>query len=678
MKYDYLFPHIKEQCLVFDLETWAEYSNGQEISINAQHDLYLERATVKWFGAYSYKHNRLYLLRTDRDAQIIRGLLNEHEILIGFNNEEFDYPILKNNGLVDQQKYYTQVDCMQILGKSTFKNRSGYAYKNRGELMGYKFKNNSLRIIAEEMKLEFQKKEIDYHIFKQNNWTPEEEKEIKKYLTDDVLGTKQAFEKLWDFWKPFTEFLDIKYVKDLSWIRNSIASLTYKSACTLMNIEPTYSEKYSEIEEMGGRVIMPKMEEAKGIWYVDFQSLYPHIMCMFNLLAETSREGKYVWTGNDVFKVRGKYDIVKPHILNSQIQYMLKKRIELKQTDKDNPMIYAMKIWLNALYGIIRSSIFEKLHTPNCGWDTCWLGQQIQELTEKMMDEFGFNTIYGDTDSVFLQPKENKYNNREYVIECLQKVVNKIQENAPFKVETFSINIEHYLDYIMFPFSEQSIQDKEGNNIKKGNRLVKERKGRKKNYLYITEKEGKKIVELVGLPIKKGNATALGMKIFTEVLEPEILKNMSAKFSESFIEDTINSYLKKDGIMKLISQEYKVKPFNTYKKESQIQAQISKEYFDGNSGIINLIKNHKIGKVGKATLYCTIEEALENNLTSKDLDLTKLRNELEPFIKTSIVESKHNPIKKDNLPSSDTNEKSKELDITCKFRKMAFKKPTIF
>lgn len=145
-------------------------------------------------------------------------------------------------------------------------------------------------------------------------------------------------------------------------------------------------------------------------------------------------------------------------------------------------------------------------------------------------------------------------------------------------------------------------------------------------------------IELVGLPIKKDNATALGMKIFEEVLTPLILKNNRAKFSKEFIEQTVDEYLDNPKIMKLISREYKVKPYNTYKilkgqtEPTGIYAQISKEYFDGRDGVINLIKNKKLGKVGKGDKYCTVEEALINGLKVKDLSMNKLWNELEVFI----------------------------------------------
>jgi len=683
MKYNYLFKSILDQCLVFDLETYAEDWDGNAININSQFDQYVEMADVRWFGAYSFKHDKIYLLEYKNNIGQIKEILADHSTLIGFNSEEFDFPILKNNNLIDNTKRYLQVDCMQILGRPNFRNKAGYAYKNRGEFMKFKFKKNSLKHMAEVMKFDVQKGEIDYGLFEKRTYTEQEKTDIIKYLKNDILITKQLFESLWDFWKPFTELLSQNFVQDLSWIRNSMASLTYKAACTLMGVEPTYSNSGTPKEEMGGRVIMPKYEEKRNVWMVDFSSLYPHIFCMFNLFAENQEtEVKSGWHGNDVFKVKGYYFDNSQHPLSIQVQAKLKERMDLKKNDPKNPMIEALKNFLNTLYGTVRSSIFEKVHTPNAGWDCCWLGQQMHKLTEDMMSEFGFESIMGDTDSFALLANEEKFNNKEYVKECLEKVIKKIFDNVPFPVDTFNIVIEKYLDYIMFPFMEQEIVDlktrqaiigwKDLNKLfsddygeyekelmdikekykleeilgkkcivekstdkimKKGRSWVKERMGLKKNYVMIYKEDGETKVKLKGLPIKKDGATALGIKIFNEVLKPLMIKKSTAKFSRDFIEKTVEDYLQKPNVMELIAREFKTKPADTYKKESQIQCQISRGYFNGGSGVIKLIKNHKIGNAGKGEKYCTPQEALDNNLTIKDLDLEKLWAELEAFIK---------------------------------------------
>jgi len=660
MKFDSILPNIKSQALVFDVETSAFYQhNGKPIDISSDFVSYVQFAEVKWIGLYSYKTGMGYCYNVKEDRDKIVKLFLEHEILVGFNSEEFDYPIVVNNGLCTERKKYIQVDCMQILGKSNFTNRQGYAYKNRGFLMDYNFKNNKLRTFAQEMKLEVQKGDIDYKIFEKDEWTPEETEEIKKYLKADVMATKGMFDKLWEYWKPFTEMLDEKYVKDLSWLRNSIASLIYKCVCSMMSVEATYSDKVSKKEEMGGNVIEPKYEEAYDVWYVDFASLYPHIACMFNIFAETlPGTDKDTWHGNNLFKVKGYYDISEPHFLASVVKEKLKERTLLKKTDKDNPMIYTIKIFLNGLYGIMRSALFEKVYTENGGWDICWLGQQMQKLVSDMMLEFGFETIAGDTDSLFLTCKDKSKSNEKYVRECLNKIVNKIDMNVPFPVGTFNIDIEKHIKYIKFPMSLEPIQGEDGKNIKKGNRLVKELKAKKKNYLFVYEEDRKTEIELVGLPIKKDSATPLGLKIYNEVLKEQIIKQNHANFDKEYIDGIINEWLKSPEILKLLAVEYKVKPANTYKKESQIHAQISAGYLNGQDGIVFLIKNQKIGKAGKGFKYCTLEEAQEAKLTAKDLDLEKVWNELQPFCRRPLTNDKPCAILKE---SNADDELTKEL-----------------
>jgi hypothetical protein len=245
---------------------------------------------------------------------------------------------------------------------------------------------------------------------------------------------------------------------------------------------------------------------------------------------------------------------------------------------------------------------------------------------------------------------QDKFNNKEYVQECLNKIIATINKNVPFPVETFKIKIEHYLDYIMFPFSEQPVIEKEERDkinegnlegyeekienkknvlykkdtneiVKIGRSWIKKRKGNKKNYLYAYKDDKGMQIELVGLPIIKDNATHLGIKIYKEVLKPFIIKQKSAKFGKEFIEEILNEYLERPEIMKLMAREFKVNPIDSYKeylicpdkskyKPKQIQAQISQYYFDGKSGVIELIKNNKIGKVGIGQKYCSIKKPL--------------------------------------------------------------------
>jgi len=656
-------PNLKKSVLVLDLETSAFWSDGKPVDINTNFDEYVKRGWPKWFGAYSYKHDKVYLDQVKGNEQKIRDLIEEHNVVCGFNNIEFDTPILYNRNLMPQNKRILQVDCMQILGATSFYNRSGASFKNRGQLMGYKMKRNSLKAMAQAMGLPTQKGDIDYKIFQKDGWTPEEKAEIKVYLKADVMATKQMFDKLWDFWKIYSDWISPFNVRNLSWIRSSIASLTYKAACHTLKVEETYGEKVEGKEEMGGRVIEPKYEEARNVWYADFTALYAHLMAMFNLFAELDArvagmfrdktgymgqefQRKMIFGGNEMFKVKGYYDISGQHPLSKDVAEKIAKRIHLKKTDPKNPMVYALKIFLNSLYGAARSPVFEQIHTSNLGWDCAWLGQQMQEYLEKRMKDFGFETIAGDTDSIFIRLKnpverlldfsiENPglmSNEKTYVQYCLNTIVEEIKAHSPFPCDTFGIDIEHgqALDYVMWPFSEQPIKGPDGKNLKneKG-RLIKEWQPKKKNYVYIV---GGKL-HIKGLPIIKDNATKLGVKILNDSLRDKIVSQGSAKFSKEFLSLVLQNALADPENLKLLAVEYKVKPAIAYKKESQIQAQISVGYFNGGAGVISLIKNKKVGKAGKGSKYATVQEILDAGLGIDELDLTKLRNELSPFVR---------------------------------------------
>ena len=652
---------LKKGCLVLDIETSAQYPEGDVIDINTNFEDYVKFAKIKWLGMYSYLLDEYVELNVNAaNQELIKEYIDQHRTIVGFNNEEFDIPIMYNNDLMPEKRFL-QVDCLVILGASTYQRHDGLPFKDRGKLMGYKFKKNSLKMMAEAMELDTQKGDIDYQIFLRNTWSTEETVEIIKYLKGDIKVTKEMFDKLWDFWMPFTEFIDDGNIKRLTWIRSSVASLTYQAACYKMGVECTYGEKSENPpEEMGGNVIDPKYEEATQVWYLDFTSLYPNIDAMFNLFAEMTPNNlemetvgpmgngggeKNIWHGNDLFQVKGYYDISEQHILSKDVVEKIKLRLKLKKEDPTNPLIYTLKIFLNSLYGVLRSPIFEQVHTPNAGWDTCWLGQQIQKYTEERMKQFGFETIAGDTDSIFVKlndkskvphvTTENRFEDEKwYVKDCLATIVKEIKTNVPFPAETFDIDIEHYLEYVMWPFSLQAVVGADGKNLKndKG-RLVKELKGKKKNYLYLYDKNGELTLKIMGLPVIKDNATKLGKQILDETLKPMILKTRQAKFTKSEMKNIMGEWLTKPEAVKGLAREFKVKPFAVYKKESQIQAQISRGYFGDQAGVISLIKNKIVGRAGKTAKYCTYEEAKENKLTMDDLDLTKLKNELEVFIK---------------------------------------------
>lgn len=617
---------LLKDVLIYDIECYSS------ADINQEFKKYVETAKIKWIGFYSYKSEKYYEIPVLGNEELIKNFMDEHRVIVGFNNDEFDDPITKNNNLWPG-RYKISLDIKKILSPEL-------GCKNRGYLMGFNFKKHSLAEMSKTMGAEVEKGDIDYEIFKKDIFTEEEKKEIKKYLKRDIELTKFMFEKAFNFFSPFADFVSEENVKNWSWLSSSEGSLAYKYACNITGVKEEYGEK-GEKTDGGGKVIEPRVEEETDVFYCDVVSLYPHMYIMFSLFSEVPEGTPGAWHGNDIFKVRGYYDFSQQHILSRDMAFKLAERVRLKKEDPKNPLVYAYKIILNSLYGANRSAVFKNLYTDNSGYDCCYLGRQVNDIMENKMTEKGYKIISGDTDSIFVKYL-NGSRTKEEVRKDLEEIGEFIKSHSPFPVDTFKIDIEAKIDYIRFVSDDEK------------------EKTLKKNYFYIYEKDGKKQVKIMGLPIKKENSTLLGPLILEKYIIPRILAEKSGRFEKSWIINIIEEEVKKD--ITLMAQEYSPSAYDSYSGLGRncLSAQISREYLSRKSGKIKLIKNKIIGKVGKKFKYCSIEEANNYKLQYEDLDLTKVFNELSPFCleKLDFKEVKKKNLQKNGFFSSQNSSSS--------------------
>jgi len=284
----------KERCLVFDIETSSFYPDGTPVNIRTQFSDYVKYAVVKWAGAYSYQDNEYYLFNAIDEKEKIRDLFSRHKTFIGVNNLQFDTPIMKNNELCSN--YLQELDMQVILGNNVtrgHKDRASYMRIDLKDVIidGKKYGANSLMSMAYHFGLDTLKGDIDYKIFHKNSWNDEETKDIKKYLYQDVKITKELFDRAFDFWLTFADFVTTEEVNKWKWLNTSIASMTYCSACKIYGVTPTFGDR-GEDEEMGGRAVNPAREETYGAYYEDEASKYPHTFAEFNLFSEVDVSNK--------------------------------------------------------------------------------------------------------------------------------------------------------------------------------------------------------------------------------------------------------------------------------------------------------------------------------------------------------------------------------------------------
>jgi len=94
---------------------------------------------IKWIGMYSYLTEKYYEIKYLGNEDLIKEFIAKHKIIVGFNNLDFDDPIMCNNNAFPEKGYRNSVDIMKILGTGVG------SFKNRGKLMDYKFKETVLK-----------------------------------------------------------------------------------------------------------------------------------------------------------------------------------------------------------------------------------------------------------------------------------------------------------------------------------------------------------------------------------------------------------------------------------------------------------------------------------------------------------------------------------------------------
>ncbi|AEM39573.1 DNA polymerase B region [Pyrolobus fumarii 1A] len=222
---------------------------------------------------------------------------------------------------------------------------------------------------------------------------------------------------------------------------------------------------------------------------LDFASLYPSIIKKWNLSYETVNPehcpgGKLVEVpdvGHRVcMSVRGITAQIVGLLRDFRVR-VYKKKAKDKSLSEEERHWYdvvqaAMKVYINASYGVFGAENFP-LYAPSVAESVTAIGRYTIKQTVRKAADLGLKVLYGDTDSLFLwAPSEDK-----------------LQELQRFVEENFGLELEVDKVYRFVAFS-----------------------GRKKNYIGVYP-DGK--VEVKGVVAKKRNAPMFLKKAFGEVLE---------------------------------------------------------------------------------------------------------------------------------------------------------------
>jgi len=571
-----MIPELKGQSiLIYDIET-----NGLDVLT----------AECKWFIAYSYKNDKTYCLPYTA-MNIIQKLLKGHNKLIGFNNKNFD-DLIMNNQHDSNIPHWKSIDLLNIS-------------KQRLPIMGIKTPNYKLKTIVDTLKLPGGSKgEIDYNIFKKDEWNDEEIKLIEDYGKQDIICTKSLFEWFFEQFKPLRGYLSEEDQRKFMDIKSSAASLAFRVMCNLSGNECEFKSNDTPIKTNketfeGGHHIEPREDRATGnIVSIDIVSAYPHAIMMGNLLSR-DKDG---WSGGDYFDLKGSYNIKEMGKTEKALKEVFLTRLKAKQ-EGDKIKSLAFKIVINSFYGTLGNDTFQTFYDPVAAGDCTKMIRTIIKKLAKTCEENGFKVLYGFTDNVMVNIPE--HSSKEDLMVMVNSFIKDVKKNVPFPMDTFNLEVDCEYKFIRF-FAKNCYLWVDSNN----------KVGYKQTLL---NKNTPKII----------------MDVFNNKMCPKIIKNLDSDFEEEEIINYIKDMLKQD--VSLAGQDYNIKDKSEYKNNNSIQAQMSDKYGEGQHILIPNLKSIGVGKA-KSTKkkigvrYCTIKEFHKNKLTHNDVDISQLIKHLDKFI----------------------------------------------
>ncbi|MFH0832200.1 MAG: DNA-directed DNA polymerase [Candidatus Aenigmatarchaeota archaeon] len=211
-----------------------------------------------------------------------------------------------------------------------------------------------------------------------------------------------------------------------------------------MNIIAPNQPHWNEIQKRrelkpykGGYVIEPKQGLHDNIAIFDFRSLYPSIIVSFNISPETlncscCKSNRYKVPGMDYYFCKRNEGFIP-----KQVKKLIEKRQEIKERMKKagkeeikslDEQQRAVKIIANATYGYLAYP-GSRWYSRECSESAAAFGRDSIKRTISEAEKFGFDVLYGDTDSLFVKMK-GKDVGRES-----EKFLEKINKSLPGMIE---------------------------------------------------------------------------------------------------------------------------------------------------------------------------------------------------------------------------------------------------
>jgi len=456
------------------------------------------------------------------------SILREYQVIYSYNGDNFDLPYLRNRAKVlgfrpqevpirEFQDYYTFKGAIHVDLYKVFDNKALKTYA-----FGGNYRENTLDSVAQsiigvgKVKIEESPGMLGISKLVEYNYR---DAEItlslvtwKNFLTWKLLILLSRLTK--------TGIEELSRSQISNWIRNMLYWEHRKRNFVIPKQEDILQHK-REIKSRavikgkkyaGAIVLDPPIGVFFNVLVLDYASLYPSIIKVWNLSYETvnpSYECKNMKEIPDVKHVvcmdrKGMTSLMIGTMRDLRVKVYKKrskdKKLSSEQKDWYNTVQSALKVLLNASYGVFGSDAFA-LYAPPVAESVTAIGRYTITSTIKKAMNLGLKVLYGDTDSMFIWNPDK---------EALAKLVGEIERE-------FSLDLEIDKEFRYVAFS-----------------------GLKKNYLAVSQ--GGEEVIIKGLLGKKRNQPEFLKKSFSEVIS--LLKEVKDPRDFSSVHEEIKGKVK--------------------------------------------------------------------------------------------------------------------------------------
>ncbi|MNF55216.1 DNA polymerase II [compost metagenome] len=165
-------------------------------------------------------------------------------------------------------------------------------------------------------------------------------------------------------------------------------------------VAPNQGEKLPEASP-GGFVMNSRPGLYESVLVLDYKSLYPSIIRSFLIDPIGLVEGlRHPDDSDSVPGFRGARFSRTRHCLPSIVERVWQGR-ETAKREHNQPLSQALKIIMNAFYGVLGSSGC-RFFDPRLASSITMRGHEIMRRTRELIEAEGYSVIYGDTDSTFV------------------------------------------------------------------------------------------------------------------------------------------------------------------------------------------------------------------------------------------------------------------------------------